>query len=79
MPSDDPQENPEERANRIRSFYKEYFDDSKPEPAGGRNTPITLKTTARSTKTALSSTLAPVPSLSLSRTLRSLSPSLVVP
>lgn len=35
MPSDDPQENPEERANRIRSFYKEYFDDSKPEPAGG--------------------------------------------
>ncbi|KAG9385374.1 hypothetical protein A1F94_004921 [Pyrenophora tritici-repentis] len=34
-PSDDPQENPEERANRIRSFYKEYFDDSKPEPAGG--------------------------------------------
>jgi hypothetical protein len=35
MPSDDPMENPEERANRIRSFYKEYFDDSKPEPAGG--------------------------------------------
>ncbi|KAL6703225.1 hypothetical protein ACN47E_010087 [Coniothyrium glycines] len=34
-PSDDNQENPEERANRIRSFYKEYFDDSKPEPAGG--------------------------------------------
>ncbi|RAR14812.1 hypothetical protein DDE83_001844 [Stemphylium lycopersici] len=34
-PSEDPQENPEERANRIRSFYKEYFDDSKPEPAGG--------------------------------------------
>lgn len=34
-PSDDPQENPEERANRIRSFYKEYFDDTKPEPAGG--------------------------------------------
>lgn len=25
-------EDPEERANRIRSFYKEYFDDSKPEP-----------------------------------------------
>jgi hypothetical protein len=37
MPSDDPAENPEERANRIRSFYKEYFDDSKPEPAGGHN------------------------------------------
>lgn len=37
MPSDDPQENPEERANRIRSFYKEYFDDSKPEPAGGHS------------------------------------------
>ncbi|KAF1839222.1 hypothetical protein BDW02DRAFT_231465 [Decorospora gaudefroyi] len=35
MPSDDPEENPEQRANRIRSFYKEYFDDSKPEPAGG--------------------------------------------
>lgn len=34
-PSDNPEENPEERANRIRSFYKEYFDDSKPEPAGG--------------------------------------------
>ncbi|KAF1940807.1 hypothetical protein EJ02DRAFT_445248 [Clathrospora elynae] len=33
--SDDPEENPEQRANRIRSFYKEYFDDSKPEPAGG--------------------------------------------
>jgi hypothetical protein len=32
---DDPEENPEDRANRIRSFYKEYFDDSKPEPAGG--------------------------------------------
>ena len=25
---------PEQRANRIRSFYKEYFDDSKPGPAG---------------------------------------------
>jgi hypothetical protein len=33
--NDDPEENPEDRANRIRSFYKEYFDDSKPEPAGG--------------------------------------------
>ncbi|KAF2399146.1 hypothetical protein EJ06DRAFT_73153 [Trichodelitschia bisporula] len=28
LPPDDPTENPEERANRIRSFYKEYFDDS---------------------------------------------------
>ncbi|KAG9236238.1 hypothetical protein BJ875DRAFT_237929 [Amylocarpus encephaloides] len=27
-------DDPEIRANRIRSFYKEYFDDSKPEPAG---------------------------------------------
>ncbi|KAF2201988.1 hypothetical protein GQ43DRAFT_414597 [Delitschia confertaspora ATCC 74209] len=35
LPSEDPNENPEERANRIRSFYKEYFDESKPEPAGG--------------------------------------------
>lgn len=35
LPSDDPEENPEQRANRIRSFYKEYFDDSKPEPIGG--------------------------------------------
>lgn len=35
-PSEDHEENPEQRANRIRSFYKEYFDDSKPEPAGGR-------------------------------------------
>jgi len=34
LPSDDPEENPEQRANRIRSFYKEYFDDSKPEPVG---------------------------------------------
>ncbi|KAF2142549.1 uncharacterized protein K452DRAFT_326432 [Aplosporella prunicola CBS 121167] len=33
-PMEDPTENPEERANRIRSFYKEYFDDSKPEPQG---------------------------------------------
>lgn len=29
LPPDDPAENPEERANRIRSFYKEYFDESK--------------------------------------------------
>ena len=28
LPPDEPNENPEERANRIRSFYKEYFDDS---------------------------------------------------
>lgn len=33
LPPDDPSENPEDRANRIRSFYKEYFDDSKP-PGG---------------------------------------------
>ncbi len=26
LPPDDPSENPEQRANRIRSFYKEYFD-----------------------------------------------------
>ena len=32
LPRDDPQENAEQRANRIRSFYKEYFDDSKPGP-----------------------------------------------
>ncbi|KAL9621596.1 MAG: hypothetical protein Q9160_003988 [Pyrenula sp. 1 TL-2023] len=32
LPPEDPTENPEERANRIRSFYKEYFDDSKPGP-----------------------------------------------
>lgn len=31
LPPDDPSENPEDRANRIRSFYKEYFDDSKPQ------------------------------------------------
>ena len=32
LPPDDPTDNPEMRANRIRSFYKEYFDDSKPAP-----------------------------------------------
>ena len=32
LPPDDPSENPEQRANRIRSFYKEYFDESKPSP-----------------------------------------------
>ncbi|KAF2740686.1 hypothetical protein EJ04DRAFT_162554 [Polyplosphaeria fusca] len=35
LPPDDPNDNPEQRANRIRSFYKEYFDDSRPEPTGG--------------------------------------------
>lgn len=29
LPPDDPSDNPEQRANRIRSFYKEYFDESK--------------------------------------------------
>lgn len=33
LPPDLPDDNPEVRANRIRSFYKEYFDDSKPTPA----------------------------------------------
>lgn len=32
LPPDDFTDNPEQRANRIRSFYKEYFDDSKPGP-----------------------------------------------
>lgn len=31
LPPEDPSENPEQRANRIRSFYKEYFDESKPQ------------------------------------------------
>ena len=35
LPPDDPADNPEQRANRIRSFYKEYFDDSKPGPTQG--------------------------------------------
>jgi hypothetical protein len=30
LPPDDPSENPEQRANRIRSFYKEYFEETKP-------------------------------------------------
>lgn len=34
LPPDHPDDNPEQRANRIRSFYKEYFDDSKPNPQG---------------------------------------------
>ncbi|KAJ5150571.1 uncharacterized protein N7500_010760 [Penicillium coprophilum] len=29
LPPEDPADNPEQRANRIRSFYKEYFDESK--------------------------------------------------
>ena len=32
LPPDDPSENPEQRANRIRSFYKEYFDESNNAP-----------------------------------------------
>jgi len=36
LPSNLPEDNPEVRANRIRSFYKEYFDDSKPGPAGAQ-------------------------------------------
>ncbi|KAL9030298.1 MAG: hypothetical protein Q9196_001574 [Gyalolechia fulgens] len=32
LPPDDPTDNPEQRANRIRSFYKEYFDESKANP-----------------------------------------------
>jgi hypothetical protein len=32
LPPDDPTDNPEQRAIRIRSFYKEYFDDAKPGP-----------------------------------------------
>ena len=35
LPPDHPEENAEQRANRIRSFYKEYFDDSKPHTAEG--------------------------------------------
>jgi hypothetical protein len=35
LPPDHPEDNPEIRANRIRSFYKEYFDDSRPNPAQG--------------------------------------------
>ena len=33
LPPSDPTDNPEQRANRIRSFYKEYFDDSRPAKA----------------------------------------------
>lgn len=35
LPPEDPSDNPEQRANRIRSFYKEYFDDSRPNHEGG--------------------------------------------
>ena len=35
LPPDDPTENPEQRANRIRSFYKEYFDETKPQSPSG--------------------------------------------
>lgn len=35
LPADLPDDNPEVRANRIRSFYREYFDETKPNPAGG--------------------------------------------
>ncbi|EAT87706.2 hypothetical protein SNOG_05315 [Parastagonospora nodorum SN15] len=35
LPPDDMEGDPAQRAERIRSFYKEYFDDSKPEPVGG--------------------------------------------
>lgn len=38
LPPDDPSENPEQRANRIRSFYKEYFDDSGKSGQAGRQT-----------------------------------------
>lgn len=36
LPADLPDDNPEVRANRIRSFYKEYFDDTKPVPANAQ-------------------------------------------
>ncbi|PWY63551.1 hypothetical protein BO70DRAFT_325827 [Aspergillus heteromorphus CBS 117.55] len=29
LPPEDPSDNPEQRANRIRSFYKEYFDENR--------------------------------------------------
>ncbi|KAI9804025.1 MAG: hypothetical protein M1833_000306 [Piccolia ochrophora] len=32
LPPEDPTDDPEQRANRIRSFYKEYFDESRPGP-----------------------------------------------
>ncbi|EMC97110.1 hypothetical protein BAUCODRAFT_438663 [Baudoinia panamericana UAMH 10762] len=39
LPPDQPEESPEARANRIRSFYKEYFDASR--QSGTRNTRMT--------------------------------------
>ena len=35
LPPQVPDDTAEQRANRIRSFYKEYFDDSRPHPTGG--------------------------------------------
>lgn len=40
LPPDDPTEDPEQRAIRIRSFYKEYFDDAKPGPQYDSNGPV---------------------------------------
>ena len=34
VPIDDPSDTAEQRANRIRSFYKEYFDENRPDPVG---------------------------------------------
>ena len=36
LPPENPEENAEQRANRIRSFYKEYFDVNRPDPAGAQ-------------------------------------------
>lgn len=38
LPPDDPHDTPEVRANRIRSFYKEYFDKNQYMNQGGPNT-----------------------------------------
>ncbi|KAJ9271028.1 hypothetical protein DTO212C5_2973 [Paecilomyces variotii] len=40
LPPEDPSDNPEQRANRIRSFYKEYFDDNKQGPEGAYSEPF---------------------------------------
>ncbi|KAI1760890.1 hypothetical protein GGR53DRAFT_522787 [Hypoxylon sp. FL1150] len=47
LPPDDflESEDPEFRANRIRSFYKEYFDDSAPKTDAGRPPPIPQQAT----------------------------------
>lgn len=37
LPPDDPSDDPEQRANRIRSFYKEYFDETKIRPFPGQS------------------------------------------